>query len=70
MRATTSAPLIRLPEMKCRAVNWLLLFALGFILTGVSGCATNEPENASVRPWNTPQGWENGMGGLMNMQHQ
>ena len=70
MKATTSLPRIRLPEMKNRVVNWLWLLALGVMLAGASGCATNEPENASVRPWNTPQGWENGMGGLMNMQHQ
>jgi hypothetical protein len=61
---------IRLPEMKRGAVNWLLLLALGAILAGVGGCATDEPENASVRPWNAPQGWENGMGGMMNTQHQ
>jgi hypothetical protein len=65
-----SAPRIRLPEMKRRAVNWLWLLALGAILAGVSGCATSDPENASVRPWNTPQGWENGMGGMMNQQHE
>ena len=65
-----SVPRIRLPEMNRRAVNWLLLLALGAILAGVSGCATDEPENASVRPWNTPQGWENGMGGMMNTQHE
>ena len=34
------------------------LFLLGLLLLGIAGCATNEPENASVRPWNTPQGWE------------
>jgi hypothetical protein len=56
--------------MKRRAVNWLWLLALGAILAGVSGCATDDPENASVRPWNTPQGWENGVGGMMNTQHQ
>jgi len=26
-----------------------------------SGCATTEPENESVRPWNSPIGWENGL---------
>jgi hypothetical protein len=55
--------------MNCRAVHWLCLLALGAVLFGVSGCATNEPENASVRPWNTPQSWEGGMSG-MNQQHQ
>jgi hypothetical protein len=55
--------------MKCRAVHWLWLLILGAALLGVSGCATNEAENASVRPWNTPQGWEGGMP-MMNQQHQ
>jgi len=56
--------------MKGGAVNWLWLLALIALLAGVSGCATNEADNASVRPWNTPQGWENGMGGMMNQQHE
>lgn len=31
-----------------------------------SGCATTEPENESVRPWNAPIGWEGGLpGGMM-----
>jgi hypothetical protein len=55
--------------MKHPAVRWLLLFLLGTMLFGASGCATNEPENASVRPWNTPQGWEGGMP-MMNQQHE
>jgi hypothetical protein len=63
--------------MKGRAVNWprksvrgwLWLLALSAILAGLSGCATSEPDNASVRPWNTPQSWENGMSGMMNQQH-
>jgi hypothetical protein len=44
----------------CRAKCFLLL-ALVAILLGVSGCESDEPENASVRPWNAPQGWENGL---------
>jgi hypothetical protein len=55
--------------MKYCAVRWLLLLLLGSVLVGVSGCETNEPENASVRPWNTPQGWEGGIP-MMNQQHQ
>jgi len=43
-----------------RAAKWLLLFALGVILAGVSGCASDS-NNVSVRPWNAPQGWENGL---------
>jgi hypothetical protein len=42
---------------------------LGAVLAGVSGCASTEPENDSVRPWNTPQSWEGGMP-MMNQQHQ
>jgi len=34
----------------------LLLIALG-----LSACATTEDDNASVRPWNAPKGWENGL---------
>jgi len=39
------------------------------MLVGVSGCETNEPENDSVRPWNTPQDWEGGMP-MLNQQQQ
>jgi hypothetical protein len=44
-----------------RAAKWFWLFALGAILTGAGGCSTNEPQNASVRPWNSPQSWEGGL---------
>jgi hypothetical protein len=64
-----SLPHTRLPEVKRPAARWLLLFLLGAVLLGVSGCATNEPENDSVRPWNTPQGWEGGLP-MLNQQHQ
>jgi hypothetical protein len=51
-----------------RAAKWFLLLALGVILAGVGGCATDS-NNVSVRPWNTPQGWENGLPVDMG-QHQ
>jgi hypothetical protein len=44
-----------------RAAKLFLLLALVAILTGVSGCSTGEPQNASVRPWNAPQSWEGGL---------
>ncbi|HEY2329534.1 MAG TPA: hypothetical protein VGI63_06945 [Verrucomicrobiae bacterium] len=55
--------------MISRVTNWLLLLAVMALAAFLSGCATDEPENASVRPWNTPQGWEGGLGG-MNTQHR
>jgi hypothetical protein len=41
-----------------RTVCLLLLLAGLAVLTG---CASTESENASVRPWNAPQGWESGL---------
>ncbi len=39
---------------------WLLL--LGIAVVSLNGCATtDDAENASVRPWNAPKGWENGL---------
>jgi type IV pilus biogenesis protein CpaD/CtpE len=55
-------------NVKRDPVQWLSLVLLGIILAGLSGCATNDPENASVRPWNAPQGWENGL--PIEMQQQ
>jgi hypothetical protein len=46
--------------MNCPA-KWFWLFALIAILAGVGGCSTDEPQNASVRPWNAPQSWEGGL---------
>jgi hypothetical protein len=66
-RAIWSRRRIPLPDMKRCAVHSLWLLVLGAMLCGISGCTTNEPENASVRPWNTPQGWESGMP-MMNQQ--
>jgi len=55
--------------MKLRAAHWLWLLALGAVLAGGGGCATDEAGNASVRPWDTPQGWESGIP-IMNQQHE
>lgn len=46
------------------------MFAVGAVLAGAVGCETDEPKNASVRPWNSPQSWENGMPVDMNQQHE
>jgi hypothetical protein len=55
--------------MERPAIKWLLLLMLGVLLFGITGCETNEPENASVRPWNAPQSWESSSP-LIDQQHQ
>jgi hypothetical protein len=55
--------------MKWPAARWLWLLVLGAALFGISGCASDEPGNESVRPWNTPQSWEGGAP-MMNQQHE
>jgi hypothetical protein len=61
---------IRLPEMKFSAAHLFLFLALAVLALTLSSCATDDPENMSVRPWNAPQGWENGMGGMQDYQHR
>ncbi|HSY18171.1 MAG TPA: hypothetical protein VK815_07550 [Candidatus Acidoferrales bacterium] len=57
--------------MKIRVAQLVLLLALVSLAAFVSGCASTESDNASVRPWNTPQGWEGGaLGGMDDMQHR
>jgi hypothetical protein len=50
----------------------LILLGLALLALSLFGsaCATTESENVSPRPWDAPQSWENGMGGMENMQHQ
>jgi hypothetical protein len=50
--------------MKLRATQWLLLFGVTLMLNFICGCASTEPDNASVRPWNAPTDWQNGMSGM------
>jgi hypothetical protein len=47
----------------CRIVFLFLLLAAG---AGVTGCASTESDNASARPWNSPNRWESGLPGVMN----
>jgi hypothetical protein len=46
--------------MKCTEKK-ILLFVFCAVLISVGGCSTNEPQNASVRPWNAPQSWESSL---------
>jgi hypothetical protein len=50
------------------AYLFLALALLALALLG-SACSTTESDNASSRPWNTPQSWENGMGSMGDYQH-
>lgn len=52
--------------------RWALLLLLVLAAIGSGGCATTSPEseNLSARPWNAPQGWENGIpGGMYDRYH-
>jgi hypothetical protein len=72
LKVTRSPRLIPIPnpEMKFGVVHFLLLLALVSLALAVTSCASDEPDNASVRPWNAPQSWENGMGGMQDYQHR
>lgn len=54
--------------MRISGVHLLWLLLLAAIALGVTGCASDDPENDSVRPWNAPQGWENSMP-IENQEH-
>lgn len=49
--------------------SFLLLTLFALLLLGATGCASTDPENASVRPWNAPIGWENGIPSGMYQNH-
>jgi hypothetical protein len=49
--------------------RWILLLLLVLAAVGLSACASTESENASVRPWDSPYGWENGLPSSMNQGH-
>lgn len=63
-----SSPPTRLLKMRVSAVHFLWLLLLAAIAFGVAGCASDDPENESVRPWNAPQSWENSMP-IEDMEH-
>jgi hypothetical protein len=55
--------------MKTCTARFLLLLALGMVWVSVSGCQTDDPENVSVRPWNSPTGYDNTLP-MDNGQHK
>ena len=57
--------------MKFRAAHCLCLLLLATMVFLISGCATDEPDNASVRPWNSPTSWQQGGAlGTIDTQHR
>lgn len=46
---------------RVRPLAWICCLLLLLAVSLLGGCATTEPENESVRPWNAPIGWENGL---------
>ena len=50
-------------DMKRALALWSLLAVLAGI---AAGCKTNDPENLSARPWNSPRGWEHGLPSSIN----
>ncbi len=56
--------------MKFRPAHLLLWFVLAAMAAFFTGCASSEPDNASVRPWNSPEGWQGGALGGMETQHR
>jgi hypothetical protein len=41
--------------------RWLLLVALLALLAGATGCASDDSDMSSARPWNRPNGWQSGI---------
>lgn len=57
--------------MKLTVANWIFLGLLAGLICLGTGCATDDPENLSVRPWNAPS--DNGdspMLNSLNNQHE
>jgi hypothetical protein len=50
-----------------RRLHSLLAVAALLVLgLGVSGCQHSEPDNVSVRPWNSTEGWQGGFPSTLN----
>jgi hypothetical protein len=48
--------------------RWIVCLFIASAAFVFAGCASPEGENLSERPWNTPQGWENGLPAGMDYQ--
>jgi len=57
--------------VKIRAAHLFLLLLFAAFAALLSSCASTESDNASVRPWNTPEGWQGGaLGNMLDQQHR
>jgi len=56
--------------MKLSSATWVFLLLLAAMVFLGSGCATDDPENLSVRPWNSPNDNGAGNGVLQNISNQ
>jgi hypothetical protein len=50
--------------------RWAFLLLLVLAGFAFGGCASTESDNLSERPWNAPQGWENGLPSSMTNQRR
>jgi hypothetical protein len=57
----------RRSKVATRPLLLLLLLAIGL---GAAACSTDEPDNESIKPWNSPEGWQNGQMQMMQQQQQ
>jgi hypothetical protein len=56
--------------MNFRTAQLALFLLIAACAMLFSGCATSEPDNVSVRPWNSPKGWEGSALGGMDYQRR
>jgi hypothetical protein len=55
--------------MKLSPLGSKLVFALcavAFLSLFAAGCASDDPDNVSSRPWNVPRDWEHGLPTTIN----
>jgi hypothetical protein len=57
--------------VKISLTHFLFAVLLAAMVATLAGCSSTEPDNASVRPWNSPEGWQGGaLNGIMDQQHR
>jgi hypothetical protein len=54
-------------KFKTRPLLLLLLLAIGL---GAVACTSTDPDNEAIKPWDSPEGWQNGQLQMMQQQGQ